>query len=210
MGLGLTQFDVIVLVLLAISAAIGFARGAMMEIVSLFALVAAAAVAVFGLHVSAPVVRKMIHPDWLGTTAALVGVFIVVYILLRMTGALVVRQLQQAEFMGVLDRSLGLALGLGRGLIVLGALNLMFNAATPQDLRPHWIVGSTTWPLAQNMGKALTALAPRGMDIAGRLKPAFDRAWRGARHDAVDDRLKSEGYDARQRSEIEDLVERSR
>jgi membrane protein required for colicin V production len=127
-----------------------------------------------------------------------------------MTGALVVRQLQQAEFMGVLDRSLGLALGLGRGLIVLGALNLMFNAATPQDLRPHWIVGSTTWPLAQNMGKALTALAPRGMDIAGRLKPAFDRAWRGARHDAVDDRLKSEGYDARQRSEIEDLVERSR
>jgi membrane protein required for colicin V production len=209
-GLNLTQFDMIVLVLLGISAAIGFARGAMLEIVSLFALVAAAAVAVFGLHASAPVVRRIIHPDWLGTAAALVGVFVIVYLLLRMVGAMIVRQLQEAEFMGVLDRSLGLALGLARGLIVLGALNLMFNAATPKDMQPHWIVGSTTWPLAQNMGRFLTATAPKGMDIAGRLKPAFDRAWHDAKHDAIDDRLKSEGYDARQRSEIEDLVEKSR
>jgi membrane protein required for colicin V production len=209
-GLGLTQFDIIVLVLLAISAAVGFARGAMLEIVSLFALAAAAAAAVFGLHDTAPYVRRVIHPDWLGTAAALVGVFVIVYALLRMVGAMIVRQIQAAEFMGVLDRSLGLALGLGRGLIVLGALNLMFNAATPKDLQPHWIVGSTTWPLAQNMGHLLTAMAPRGMDIAGRLKPAFDRAWHNAGHDTIDDRLKSEGYDARQRSEIEDLVERSR
>jgi len=209
-GLGFTQFDVIVLVLLAISAAIGFARGAMLEIVSLFALVAAAAVAVFGLHETAPFARKIIHPDWLGTAAALVGVFVIVYIVIRMVGAVIVRHLQEAQFMGFLDRSLGLALGLGRGLIVLGALNLMFNAATPKDLQPHWIVGSHTWPLSQNMGRLLTALAPQGMDIAGRLKPAFDKAWHDARHDAVDDRLKSEGYDARQRSEIEDLVEKSR
>ena len=46
--------------------------------------------------------------------------------------------------------------------------------------------------------------------IAGRLKPAFNRALHTAAHDALDDRLKSEGYDARQRSEIEDLVEKSR
>ena len=93
---------------------------------------------------------------------------------------------------------------------MLGALNLMFNAATPEDLRPHWIVGSTTWPLAKNMGRLLTALEPKGLDIAGRLKPAFDRALHKTQHDAIDDRLKSEGYDARQRGEIEDLVEKSR
>ena len=86
----------------------------------------------------------------------------------------------------------------------------MFNAATPKDLQPRWIVGATTWPLAQNMGRLLTAVAPKGLDIAGRLKPAFDRALHTAAHDALDDRLKSEGYDARQRREIEDLVEKSR
>ena len=206
----MTQFDVLILVMLAISAAIGFFRGAVLEIASLVALVAAAALAIYSVPTSAPIARRMIHPDWLGTAAALVIVFVVVFVAIRLVGAIIVRQLQEAEFMGVLDRSLGLALGLGRGLLILGALNLMFNAATPKDLQPHWIVGSTTWPLAQNMGRLLTAMAPRGMDIAGRLKPAFDKAWHDAKHDAVDDRLKSEGYDARQRSEIEDLVEKSR
>jgi membrane protein required for colicin V production len=117
---------------------------------------------------------------------------------------------QQTDFIGALDRSLGLAIGLVRGLIVLGAFNLTFLAATPQDLRPHWIVDAATWPMAQDMGKLLTALAPKGLDIAGRLKPAFDHALHSAAHDAVDDRLKSEGYDAAQRREIEDLVEKSR
>jgi membrane protein required for colicin V production len=68
--------------------------------------------------------------------------------------------------------------------------------------------------LAEDMGKVLTAMAPKGLDIAGKLRPAFDRAVHSAVHDAardaLDDRLKSEGYDARQRGEIEDLVEKSK
>jgi membrane protein required for colicin V production len=210
MGLGLTQFDVIVLVLLAISAAIGFARGAIREVVALLALLMGAAAAIFSLHQSAPIARSFIHPDWLGTAAALIGVFLVTYLLVRLAGGAIARQIQEADLLGALDRSVGLLIGLARGLVVLGALNLMFNAATPKDLQPHWIVGATTWPLAQTMGKLLTAMAPQGLDIAGRLRPAFDRALHGAEHDAIDDRLKSEGYDARQRGEIEDLVEKSR
>jgi membrane protein required for colicin V production len=210
MGLGLTQFDAIVLIMLAISAAMGFFRGAMLEIVSLIALVVAAGVAILGLSTTAPMARKLIHLDWLATAAALIVVFVVVFALIRLVGAIIARQVQQTDFLGALDRSVGLLIGLARGLIVLGALNLMFNAATPKDLQPHWIVGSTTWPLSQTMGKLLVALAPRGMDIAGQLKPSIDRALHGAAHDAMDDRLKSEGYDALQRGEIEDLVEKSR
>lgn len=206
----MTQFDVIVLILLGISAAVGFARGAVSEIVSLVALVAAAALAIFGLPIAAPVARKLLHPDWLATAGALVVVFVVSYLVLRMLGAAIAARIQQTRFVGALDRSVGLAIGVARGLIVLGALDLMFNAATPKDLQPRWIVGATTWPLAQNMGRLLTAMAPKGLDIAGRLKPAFDRALHTAAHDALDDRLKSEGYDARQRREIEDLVEKSR
>jgi len=210
MGLGLTQFDIIVLVLLLISAGVGFARGAMREIIALAALIVGALVAVFTLAKSAPAVRHFVHPDWLGTGVALIGVFLLVYLLVRVTGGIIARQIQETDFLGALDRSIGLAIGLARGLLVLGALNLMFNAATPKDLQPHWIVGASTWPLAQNMGRLVAALAPQGMDIAGRLKPAFDRALHSAQHDAIDDRLKSEGYDARQRGEIENLVEKSR
>ncbi len=206
----MTQFDLIVFALLAISGLFGFLRGAMREIVALVALLVAAACAVFGLHWSAPIAHHAIKTDWLATALALIVVFVAVYLVIRLVGAMIVMQLQRSDFIGALDRSLGLAIGLLRGLIILGAFNLAFLAATPEDLRPHWIVGAATWPMAQDMGKLLTALAPKGLDIAGRLKPAFDHAVHGAAHDAVDDRLKSEGYDARQRREIEDLVEKSR
>jgi membrane protein required for colicin V production len=203
---GVTQFDFIVAALLLISAAVGFARGAVREIAALVALVAAAAFAVFGLPLFAPMMRHIVHPDWLAAVATLICVFVVTYVLLRFVGAALARQVQQTSFIGTLDRSIGLAIGLARGLIVLGALNLMFNAATPADIRPHWITGATTWPLAQNMGRLLTAMAPKGLDIAGRLKPAFDRAV----GDALGDRPATDGYDARQRGEIDDLVEKSR
>jgi membrane protein required for colicin V production len=210
MGLGLTQFDIIVLILLLISAGVGFARGALLEIVSLVALVVAALAAVFGLPAAVPVVQKVIHLEWLATAAALVLIFVVVFASIRMVGAVIAHRLQETYFLGTLDRSLGLALGLIRGLIVLGALELMFVAATPESLQPHWILGSSTWPLAKTMGHLDAALAPQGLDIAARLKPAFDKALHDAKHDAIDDRLKSEGYDARQRREIENLVEKSR
>lgn len=206
----MTQFDLIVFALLGLSALVGFWRGAAMEIVSMLALVAAAALAIYTLPFTAHLGHKVFHSDWLAAAAALVATFVVAYVITRLVGAVIARRIQQTRFVGALDRSVGLAIGLVRGLIVLGALNLMFNAATPKDLQPRWIVGSTTWPLAQNMGRMLQALAPKGMDIAGRLKPAFDRALHSGAHDALDDRLKSEGYDARQRREIEDLVEKSR
>jgi membrane protein required for colicin V production len=201
-----TQFDWIVLALLLISAAVGFGRGAAREVAAMVALVAAAALAIFGLPFSGPVARKIVHPDWLGTVAALIVVFAVTYGVLRLIGAGIARRIQQTNVLGALDRTIGLLIGLIRGLVVLGALNLMFNAATPPDLQPRWILHARTWPLAQNMGRLLQTLAPRGLDLAGRMKPAFERAVRNG----SGDRTATDGYDARQRGDIDDLVEKSR
>ena len=200
----MTQFDFIVLALLAVSAAVGFFRGAVKEIVALLALVVAAGLAVFGLPVFGPIFRGFIHPDWLGTLASLVIVFAVAFVALRLIGAGVSAAVKSTG-LGFLDRSLGLLIGLARGLIVLGALYLMFNAATPQDLRPAWITGARTWPLAASMGKLLDELAPKGLDVAGRLKPAFDRAV----SDGSRDRSATDGYEAREPSDTE-RPERSR
>ena len=205
---GLTQFDFIVAALLLISGAVGFARGAVREIAALVSLVAAAALALFGLPVWATYAGKIMNPGWSSAALSLVVVFIAAYIALRLLGAAIAQRVQQTNFLGALDRSVGLAIGIARGLFVLGALNLMFNAATPKDIQPRWITGATTWPLAQNMGRLINAMAPSGMDMAGRLKPAFSRAVETS--DAPRDRTATEGYDARERSQIDDLVEKSR
>jgi membrane protein required for colicin V production len=210
----MTRFDLIVLVLLGISAAVGFARGAAREVAALVALVGAALITLFTLSPAAGVARHFIHTDWLAAACAMLVVFVVVYVALRLAGGVVARHIQESHIVGALDRSVGLAIGLVRGLIVLGALELLFVAVTPEDHRPPWITAAATWPLAQDMGKALKAVAPKGVDVMARLRPAVVRSFGDAAHaaerQALDDRLKKEGYDARQRGQIEDLVEKSR
>ena len=170
------------------------------------ALILAAALAILGQPLFGPMARESLHPGWLATTVAVGGVFVVAYVALRFIGVAVARKVQQTDFLGALDRSVGLAIGLARGLLLLGALNLGFNAATPPDLRPHWITGAVTWPLSQNMGRLLTALAPHGLNLADQLKANSSRpATDGSR-----DRTATGGYDAQQRGEIDDLVEKSR
>jgi membrane protein required for colicin V production len=201
-----TQFDLIVAVLLLISAGVGFLRGAIREVAAMVALVVAAWLAIYGLPTATPFVDHFIHTRWLAATAALIGVFAITYVALRLAGAGIARNVQRTQVLGMLDRVIGLIIGVVRGLVVMGGLYLMFNAATPQDLRPHWITGSMTWPVARSMGEMITEFAPRGLDLAGRVRPAFDRAVKGGARD----RNAAGGYDARERGEIDDLVEKSR
>ena len=202
----MTKLDYIVLALLAISGLVGFSRGAVREVVAMTALLVAAVAAVFAWKYAMPVAAHLIHTPWLAAVVALLTVFVLVYAALRLAGAGLARRIQRTDVLGALDRTVGLLIGLVRGLVALGAFYLMFNAATPADLQPRWIVGARTWPLAADMGRLLETLAPRGMDLAGRLRSAFTRAV----NDGSGDRNTTEGYDARQRSEVDDLVEKSR
>jgi membrane protein required for colicin V production len=202
----MTQFDLIVAVLLLISAGIGFARGAIREVAAMVALIAAAFLAIYGLPHAAPIAQHLIHTRWLAALAALIGVFLIVYAGLRLIGAMVARQVQKTQMLGTLDRTIGLFIGVVRGLVVLGGLYLMFNAATPADLRPRWITGSASWPVAKAMGDLDAAVFPKGLDLAGRLKPAFSRAVKAGSGDSN----AASRYDARDRGSIDDLVEKSR
>ncbi|MDP3176205.1 MAG: CvpA family protein, partial [Phenylobacterium sp.] len=143
---------------------------------------------------------------WAGDVAAVLATFVVVYIVLRLFGASLARRIKGAEVLGMLDRSVGLGFGLVRALVVLGAFNLFFNAATPPERVPRWISGATLYPLTTAAGRVLITFAPKGRDLAGRLKPAFDDAV----SDGTRDTPAREGYDARERGDIDDLVEKAR
>ena len=203
----MTQLDYIVFALLLVSALVGFARGAVRDVVAMIALVGAALGAVFGWKLLRPLVAHLIHTPWLATVVSLLAAFALIYVILRLVGAGLARRMRRSDVLGALDRTIGLLIGLVRGLVILGALYLMFNAATPADLQPRWIVHARTWPLAREMARMLEALAPKGLDLAGRMRPALDRA---VRDGASGDRNATQGYDARERGEIDDLVEKSR
>lgn len=204
---GLTLFDIVALALLFVSGLFGFFRGAVREMVTVLAFVLAAMAAAFGLRFSGPVMRKLMEPDWTGNVAAVVIVFVVAYVALRLAGGGFARRVQASSTLGGLDRTIGLGFGLVRAIVVLAAFTLMFNYATPPERIPAWMSNAALYPLTTRVGEVLKAFAPKGMDMAGRLKPAIE----GAVSEGLDDRrAPGAGYDARQRGRLDDLVENSR
>ncbi len=203
-------FDIIVLAGLLISAAFGFWQGATREMVGVISLVAAVMAAVYGLRFTGPLARHLIHPDWAGTVVAVVMTFIAVYAGLRLLGAGLARSIRDTQVLGMLDRSIGLGFGLIRALVFLGLFNLAFTAATPPSLMPGWLTGSTFYPLSETSGQILRRLAPQGADLAGKLTPALTDAVRDGSAKPSRDLPGDRGYDARERGQIDDLVEKSR
>ncbi|WP_374570113.1 CvpA family protein [Phenylobacterium sp.] len=202
----MTLFDIIALSLLVVSGIAGFVRGATREMVTVLALVLAAFACVYALRYTGPIARHAIHPDWMGNVGAMLAVFVVVYIVLRLLGGMLAKKIQDTEGLSFLDRSIGLGFGLLRALVVLGAFNLAFNAATPPERVPQWISGAALYPLTAGAARVLKAFAPKGLDMAGKLKPAIADAVRDGKGDSASDN----GYDAHDRSVIDDLVEKSR
>ena len=174
----MTLFDLIAGAILLVSAVVGYYRGAVRELVTVVAFSVAALAAVFLLPFTGPLARGSIHPAWAGNTVAIVLVFIVAYIGLRVLGGRMADKIQRQAAAGAIDRSIGLAFGVLRALIFLGVFYLVFNAATPRDRIPEWIAGGKLYPLARAAGHAVEVFAPKGMKAAGKLGVPIEGAVR--------------------------------
>jgi membrane protein required for colicin V production len=174
----MTLFDVIAILILLVSAVIGLVRGALREVLTVFAFVLAVLAAIFALRFTGPIARQAIDPDWAGNAAAVLIVFVAAYLLIRVLGSGLTNKIHQTEALGTLDRVIGLGFGLVRGLVVLGVFHLVFHAATPPDRVPHWISDAALYPLSETCAKALRKLAPEGSAVAGQLGPHLEKAVR--------------------------------
>lgn len=182
----MTGFDILAGAILLVSGLIGFARGAMREVVTVTAFVAGVAISIFALRFSAPIAGHFIHTLWLARVAALVAVFVVVYVAVRLAGGALTRGVRQTALSG-LDRALGFAIGLARGAVVIAIIALAIRAATPRERMPHWYTHALIYPEANAGGQALRALAPKGMAFMRRAAPAVENALTDENADSGDD-----------------------
>jgi membrane protein required for colicin V production len=205
-----TPFDIIFGLILVVSAVVGFARGASRELTSALSFIVAAVLALLALRVTGPLFRGLMDPDWAATAAAILVTFVIAFVLLRLLGAQITKTLH-AGALGMLDRLMGLAFGLIRGLVVLGVFSLVFHMATPPDRVPHWMSKSALYPLSNAAGRVLKVFAPKGAGLAGKLAPAIEDAVHDGASDKPSDGKSDEpSYDKNQRRSVDDLVEKSR
>ena len=155
-------FDLVAGSTLVISALIGFSRGAVLEVVALFAFTAAATLSVYLLPFTAPVALRTVHPLWAANAVAVALSFLIAYVGFRLLGSNLSRAVRSQSTLGQLDRTVGLAFGVVRALVVLGVIYLVFSAA-PFGWPPELITQARLYPLARGSGLALASVAPGGL-----------------------------------------------
>ena len=208
----MTLFDFLAVLVILVSGAVGFIRGAAREVLTVLAFVIAVAIAVFGLRISGPFARHAIHPAVLANAAAIVVVFAVAYILIRIAGGGLTRKIQDARALSLVDRVMGVAIGLVRALIMLGVFYLIFNWVTPAERTPAWIKDAALYPVSRTAGHVLMTLAPQGVVVADKVGPALENAVREGSSDAAPapPAGKGKSYDEGSRKTVDDLVEKTR
>jgi membrane protein required for colicin V production len=200
------MFDLIVLLILGVSALIGFFRGAVREVVTVVAFIVSVLLAVVLLRFTGPLFRHVVHPDWLASTLALIVIFLAVYIVLRILGGQLTEKIHKSN-LGALDRAVGLGFGLIRALVTLGLFNIVFHIATPPERTPKWVTEARLYPLTEVSANALRAVAPKGSAMARKVAPALKGA---VTEESQGDKSADHGYDARDRKAMNDLLEKSR
>ena len=171
----MTLFDLIVLVLLGVSALVGFVRGATRELITVIAFIVAALAAVFLLRFTGPIARGAIDPNWAGNAAAILIVFLAVYILLRVAGA-AITSASPDRGAGHVDRIAGIGVGLLRALVLIGVFHLVFHAATPPERLPRWMTDAAAYPLSTAAARGVRLFAREGSSRAEGLAPAIRSA----------------------------------
>ena len=163
----MTGYDLFAILVILVSAAAGWIRGGLRELVTLAAFAVAAILSLLALPLTGPVGRAMVDPDWAGSIAAAVVIFLIVYFGIRIGGAMMSRRLRDHKQLSGVDRFFGIGVGAVRALVLLGAIHLVFHAATPAERVPGWFRDAAVFPLSHASARAIQTVLPaigRGAD----------------------------------------------
>jgi membrane protein required for colicin V production len=222
----LSAFDLVAAAVIAVCALLGYQRGAVREIVGLVAFAASAVAAIAILPVSVGIAGTWLHPRLLAVVAAVIAGFVLVYVALKLIGHLVATTMHKQALLGGADRSLGLMVGAVRALVLIGLFTLVFDRATPTELKPRWITAAFLYPLAQASGRTIATVAPIGQRMLaapGALLKAAGSPDEPEPAEAAESPApvakpapvrpavrKGRGYDLKSREQLDKLLERNR
>lgn len=174
----MTGFDLFAGVVILLSAMAGWARGGLRELVTLLSFTLAAIIALIALPLTGPLGRALIDPDWAGSILAAVVTFLAIYFGIRIIGAMMSRRLRDARQLGTVDRVIGVGIGAVRALVLLGAIHLVFHAATPPERVPAWFREAAVFPVSEGAARVIQRILPGIGRGADNLSPHIDRSVR--------------------------------
>jgi membrane protein required for colicin V production len=140
--------DIIVVVIIGLSALFGFVRGFLREVLSIGAWIVAGLATYFGLPLLRPFALRYISHELIADIATGVAIFLVVLVVASVISHVITRSVRESS-LGPLDRSLGILFGLVRGAAIVSVALLICDNFYAPDNRPQWLKDARTLPVVQ-------------------------------------------------------------
>jgi membrane protein required for colicin V production len=183
--MALTVLDLIVIVVVLISATLAMVRGFVREVLSVASWVAAVAAAYFFHRPVVPLIRPYIESATVSTIVAAALIFFIALIVASYVTTKISDFVIDSRI-GAIDRGLGFVFGAARGVLLIVIALWFFNFLVAQP--PDWVANAQSEPILRDLGEQLVLALPedieswiqnhtRGEDVvapAGDAPPADD------------------------------------
>jgi membrane protein required for colicin V production len=163
--MALTILDLIVLGAVVLSALLAAVRGFTREVLSIASWVAAA-IAAFSLHPALlPFVQQHVKQETVALVIAIAAIFLITLVIVSLITARISDFVLDSRI-GALDRTLGLAFGAARGLLLAVVGYLLWTTLVPETRQPEWVRDAKSKPLLESSGKTLLSMLPQDIDTS--------------------------------------------
>jgi membrane protein required for colicin V production len=162
----MTGFDIVILLVVAVSALLAFARGFVREALSMAAMFIAVLAVLWGFPMLRMPMRDMIETGWIADSATVGIIFILVYVSVRVATGRIHEWIHDSEPLGILDRTAGLLFGVARGFALMAVAALVVTSVAPPSMLPESLRKAKFYPAVMITADALKHLAPQAGQAA--------------------------------------------
>jgi membrane protein required for colicin V production len=155
----ITFLDIILLVVMLISALLAMVRGFMREVLSIASWAAAALVTVWAFPKLKPIAQQYVTNDIVASAGAIAIAFLGTLLVVSVITIKISDMILDSR-VGALDRTLGFLFGLGRGLIIVVVAFLFFAWLVPDRSQPDWVKNAKSRVVLQGTGQWLMSMLP--------------------------------------------------
>src|ERR1700743_427065 len=167
----ITLLDIILIVIMLVSALLAMVRGFMREVLAITAWVLAAVATLYSYGKLLPLATSYFNSTVVATVAVVGGVFLLTLLVVSVLTIRISDMVLDSR-VGALDRTLGFLFGLARGLIIIGVAYTFFDWLVPDRSKPDWVLHAKSKVVLSSTGDWLKAQLPENAEstILNKLK----------------------------------------
>ncbi len=156
----LNNLDIIILIIVAVSALIALNRGLVKEVLSIVGWFLSTAAIIYLLPICLPFSKKFISSGLLAGIATALGIFIIFFIIWIYSTSAIIGKIRTSKLNG-LDRFLGLFFGVMRAFLLIILFNIMVSWVIPVENQSDILTESKYYQIAGSFAKPLEDMIPQ-------------------------------------------------